>query len=117
MVQSAPPTAIFATNDIIALGAWHKLNDMGYRIPGDVSIVGYDNIEMSKWTIPPLTTVTQDKRELGRQAVATTCKIDSNQTVVGLETVYVPPTIVDEGFDRAASLSSLRGGGSVDTDR
>lgn len=96
MVQSAPPTAIFATNDIIALGAWHKLNDMGYRIPGDVSIVGYDNIEMSKWTIPPLTTVTQDKRELGRQAVATLVKsIQTKQ--LSLETVYVPPTIVVRG--------------------
>jgi len=96
MVQSKPPTAIFATNDIIALGAWHKLTTMGYRVPEDVSIVGFDNIEMSQWTIPPLTTVHQDKRELGRQAVALLVKTIQSRIPFS-ETIYVPPEIVVRG--------------------
>lgn len=96
MVRPEPPTAIFATNDIIALGAWHKLNAMGYRIPDDISIVGFDNIEMSDWTLPPLTTVNQDKRELGRQAVALLVKTIQSKSST-YETIYVPPTIVIRG--------------------
>ncbi len=93
MVGPNPPTAIFATNDIIALGAWHKLNDMGLKIPGDVSLIGYDNIEMTQWTIPALTTIEQDKRELGRQSVATLVKAIQERDLAG-STIYVPPRIV-----------------------
>lgn len=96
MVGPNPPTAIFATNDIIALGAWNKLNDMGLRIPEDVSLMGYDNIEMTQWTIPPLTTVEQDKRELGRQSVATLIQAIQERELEP-STIYVPPRIVVRG--------------------
>jgi len=96
MVGPDAPTAIFATNDIIALGAWHKLNDMGLRIPDDVSLIGYDNIEMTQWTLPPLTTVEQDKRELGRQSVATLVKAIRDRELVPA-TIHIPPRVVVRG--------------------
>jgi len=63
------PTAFFADNDIIALGAMKALNEAGYKIPEDVSIVGFDDISYSSISNPPLTTVKVPKQEIGRAAV------------------------------------------------
>ena len=51
-----PPTAIFAANDMMAIGAMKGVQTMGYRIPQDISIIGYDDIEMSNLSNPALTT-------------------------------------------------------------
>ena len=64
------PTAVFATNDIVAIGAWRRLIEVGARVPEDVSLVGFDDIEMSRLLVPPLTTVRQDKEAMGREAAA-----------------------------------------------
>jgi len=70
LLQLEPrPTAIFATNDIVAIGAWRKLVESGFRIPRDISIMGFDDIEISRFLVPPLTTVAQPYREIGAQAV------------------------------------------------
>jgi LacI family transcriptional regulator len=63
------PTAIFATNDIVAIGAWRKLVESGFRIPRDISIMGFDDIAISRFLVPPLTTVAQPYREIGTKAV------------------------------------------------
>jgi LacI family transcriptional regulator len=63
------PTAIFATNDIVAIGAWCELIRRGFRVPADVSLIGFDDIQMSRFLVPPLTTVAQDAPLIGRQAV------------------------------------------------
>jgi LacI family transcriptional regulator len=70
LLQLAPrPTAIFATNDIVAIGAWRKLVESGFRIPRDISIVGFDDIAISRFLVPPLTTVAQPYQEIGTKAV------------------------------------------------
>lgn len=51
------PTAIFAANDLLAFGAMRSLKEMGFKIPRDISIVGYDNAELSQYMSPSLTTV------------------------------------------------------------
>ena len=63
------PTAFFADNDVIALGAMKAMKEAGFRIPEDVSIVGFDDISYSEISDPPLTTMRVPKEELGRQAV------------------------------------------------
>lgn len=70
MAMDAPPTAVFTTNDIVAIGAWQKLMSLGLRVPDDVSLVGFDDIELSRTILPPLTTVAQDVPEIARCAVA-----------------------------------------------
>lgn len=71
LLRSEPrPTAVFATNDIVAIGAWRTLVELGVRVPEDVSLIGFDDIEMSRLTIPALTTVAQDKHAIGREAAA-----------------------------------------------
>jgi LacI family transcriptional regulator len=64
-----PPTAVFCTNDIVAVGAWQKLLSRGVRVPSDVSLIGFDDIELARTILPPLTTVAQDKQALGVRAV------------------------------------------------
>lgn len=63
------PTAIFASNDLIALGILGALSDAGLSCPDDVSVVGFDDLEVSSFTNPPLTTVTQPAYQLGASAV------------------------------------------------
>jgi DNA-binding LacI/PurR family transcriptional regulator len=62
-------TAIFSSNDAMAIGAMRALRDLGYQIPQDVSIVGVDDIILASFSEPPLTTVAQPKYEAGCQAV------------------------------------------------
>ena len=64
-------TAIFSGNDQMALGLIHALTAHGVSVPGDVSIVGFDDIPEAEHFSPPLTTVRQDFAELGRTVMST----------------------------------------------
>ncbi len=61
---------IFAAGDLIALGAMRSLLKSGRNVPGDVAVVGYDNIQLSAYTHPSLTTVSQDMGKAGRLMVS-----------------------------------------------
>ncbi|WP_100445534.1 LacI family DNA-binding transcriptional regulator [Glycomyces xiaoerkulensis] len=65
---SDPPTAIVAGNDGEALGVYQAAAEAGLRIPEDLSVVGYDDLPMAEWNIPPLTTVRQPLREMAAAA-------------------------------------------------
>lgn len=65
--QANRPTAVFALTDTAAVGAMHAANEIGLRIPEDVSIVGFDNIPMAKYSLPALTTVAQPIHDMGAQ--------------------------------------------------
>lgn len=62
-------TAVFAANDVVAFGAVRAFIEAGLELPRDMSIVGFDNLELSCITNPPLTTIHQPKSEIGRAAV------------------------------------------------
>lgn len=64
-----PPTAIFALNDAMAVGVLHAARDRGLEVPGDLSVAGFDDVELAQVAIPALTTVRQPLQELGRVAV------------------------------------------------
>lgn len=63
-----PFDAVFATSDIIALGAVRRLKDEGFRVPEDIAVMGYDNIDMCRYVDPPLTTISQPQFEMGWEA-------------------------------------------------
>jgi LacI family xylobiose transport system transcriptional regulator len=63
-----PPTAIFAGSDLQALGAIAAGSAAGLRVPDDLSVVGYDDIALSRWMSPQLTTVHQPLRRMGEEA-------------------------------------------------
>ncbi len=67
--QDPRPTALFVCNDLMAIGALHAAAQLGLRVPDDVAIVGFDDIELASYTIPPLTTVCQPKQEIGHTAI------------------------------------------------
>jgi len=69
MELPSPPTAVICGNDYLAAGAMRALISRGLRIPEDVSVVGFDDIRFSRYTSPPLTTVSQPKNALGREAM------------------------------------------------
>lgn len=68
MSLPTPPTAVICGNDVLAAGAIRKAQDMGLKVPEDISITGFDDIELASILVPGLTTVHVPHREMGRQA-------------------------------------------------
>jgi DNA-binding LacI/PurR family transcriptional regulator len=66
--QVDPPTAVLTSNDLTAIGALRAISCAGLRVPEDISVVGFDDIELSQITQPPLTTIRLSRDELGRKA-------------------------------------------------
>ncbi|MDP9904437.1 substrate-binding domain-containing protein [Arthrobacter bambusae] len=62
------PTAIFAASDMMALGVYDAVRYLGLDIPGDVSVVGFDDVPEATWATPQLTTVRQPIQEMGATA-------------------------------------------------
>ena len=62
------PTAIFACNDLMAIGAYRFAHEKGLRIPDQLSIVGFDDIRLAAYAYPPLTTIRQSKHTMGASA-------------------------------------------------
>jgi LacI family transcriptional regulator, repressor for deo operon, udp, cdd, tsx, nupC, and nupG len=70
LAQRQKFTAIFCSNDEMAIGAIGTLKSHGMRVPQEVSIVGFDDIRFARYTDPPLTTIAQPKNQLGREAMS-----------------------------------------------
>lgn len=64
-----PPTAVFCHSDVMALGALSYAKRHGLRVPQDLSIIGFDNISLSEFCDPPLSTVAQPRYDIGREAM------------------------------------------------
>ena len=62
------PTAILCSNDMTAIGVLHAAAEAKLRIPGDISVVGFDDIHIARFTVPPLTTIRMSCQELARSA-------------------------------------------------
>ena len=80
MSQSAPPSVVMCGNDVLAAGALRRAQDMGLRVPQDVSITGFDDIELARILRPALTTVHVPHREMGRKAALTLVEMVENKT-------------------------------------
>lgn len=64
-----PPTAIFVANDEMAYGVIHELRSLGREVPTEVSVIGFDDLYLSEAFFPPLTTVSQPRADIGREAM------------------------------------------------
>ncbi len=87
-------TAIMCTADVIAVGASKQLSDMGVKIPDEISIIGFDNLKISKYTSPSITTVSQNIEEKGRMAVEMILNQIENDERFG-KTLVLPVNIVE----------------------
>ncbi len=84
-------TAIACHNDITAIGAMRALRAAGIRVPDDISVVGCDDIAAASWIVPSLTTVAQQKAEMGRMAVERLLTmLDAGEGGIAPETIRVP---------------------------
>ena len=69
LLASGPPQALFAANDMMAIGALHALHEQGLRVPEDIAVVGFDDTDCAAYLTPSLTSVSQPFAELGRLAL------------------------------------------------
>ncbi|HEY0217392.1 MAG TPA: LacI family DNA-binding transcriptional regulator [Cellulomonas sp.] len=103
----APPTAIFAANDLSAMGILDTARRLGVRVPGDLSVVGFDDIPESAATEPPLTTVRQEIQQLGGAAITLLLRqLDGTDgTEHGPSHVRLPTTLVVRGSTAPAPVA------------
>jgi LacI family transcriptional regulator len=92
----SPPTAIFAFNDNMAIGAIRAARARGLRVPEDVSIVGFDDLEEAALVTPALTTVRQPLAEMGRMAVSLLLRLLDKQRVETLRVELATKLVVRE---------------------
>ncbi|SEQ16533.1 LacI family DNA-binding transcriptional regulator [Microlunatus flavus] len=89
-----PPTAVFAANDEQALGVYATAQAHGLRVPEDLSVVGFDDVPMSQWVLPPLTTVQQPIRELAALATRSLLGLGEGDGLPARGRVELPTTLV-----------------------
>jgi LacI family transcriptional regulator len=87
------PTALIAINDLLAIGALRAAGDLGLHIPVDLSLVGFDDIHMSKYLVPRLTTVAKDSVGVGQAAVKQLLA-RINEPDLPRQKISLPPSLV-----------------------
>ncbi len=99
----ARPTAVLAMSDAMAIGALRAARDLGLRVPADLSIVGFDDVEAAQFTDPPLTTVHQPIRQKGEEAVRLLLAGGRHHNGASLEQQYLETWLVVRGTTARAS--------------
>ncbi len=91
--RSRRPTAAFCANDLLALGLLQQLSTSGLSVPGDLAIVGYDDIEYASAAAVPLTSVRQPRQELGRRAAELVLDEAEDPEHVHQQVVFTPELV------------------------
>ena len=108
MSRPEPPDALFCLNDLLALGAIRALTDLGVRVPEDVAVVGFDDVEEARFSVPSLTTISPDKAAIAREAVAHLARrLDATQAWVPQEVTVGYRLVVRESSASAAHHEAL----------
>ncbi|WP_327011326.1 LacI family DNA-binding transcriptional regulator [Dactylosporangium sp. NBC_01737] len=89
-----PPTAVFACADEMARGAYEALYERGLRVPDDISIVGFDDLDQARWSIPPLTTVRQPLTEMAGTATRMLLSLIAGETLDSPRLELATPLVV-----------------------
>lgn len=98
----SPPTAIFTCGDRLAVGALKALAEHGLEVPGDVSVVGYDNSEQAMYANPKLTSVDTNLKTLAIVSIRFLLDIAANPPLANVPLkIMVPPTLVEHNSTRA----------------
>ncbi len=105
LLRTAPPfTALFAFNDISALGAIRALREAGKKVPEDVSVIGFDDIQSAAYQNPGLTTIRQPLREMGMTAAETLVRrISAPKNSEYPRSIVVEPELIVRGSTAPAS--------------
>jgi DNA-binding LacI/PurR family transcriptional regulator len=98
-------TAVFAANDLSALGVISALTEAGWRVPEDVSVVGFDDLRLSRYTSPPLTTIRQPAAEIAERATQLLLDLTHGKKV-SQQLHLLEPELVVRGSTAARPLDS-----------
>ena len=90
-------TAVFCANDELALGLIRAMHEQGRQVPADVSVVGFDGLDVGEYTFPPLTTVRQDFRRHGSEMVSLVLEQAGSGTREGDRSVIIPTELLVRG--------------------
>jgi DNA-binding LacI/PurR family transcriptional regulator len=96
LLESREFTALFAANDLSAIGALRALVDARLEVPNDVSVVGFDDIRLAQFTIPPLTTVHQPASAIARTATELLLELAAGRSVTQMRHLLAPELVVRE---------------------
>jgi LacI family repressor for deo operon, udp, cdd, tsx, nupC, and nupG len=96
-------TAVFCSNDEMAIGAMRALRSRGFRVPEDVSVIGFDDMRFARYCDPPLTTIAQPMGEMGREAMNMMIEILINPHAPPLERI-LPTQLVVRGSTASCSV-------------
>lgn len=88
------PDAVFAANDMMALGCLFALNEGGLRVPDDIALVGFDDIPLSRYVHPPLTTMRVEIAELGARAIQRLLDAVPGETDLAVQPDLLQPRLV-----------------------
>jgi DNA-binding LacI/PurR family transcriptional regulator len=102
--RSNPPDGFFAISDVYAVAAIHAAKKKGFRVPQDISVVGFDNIELSSMTDPALTTIEQPMFKIGNQACELLVEKINNPRVTQKRIILDTELIVRESTANAGRL-------------
>lgn len=94
LASGAALSAVFAANDLSAIGAVRALTESGRRVPDDVSVVGFDDLRLAAFTSPPLTTIRQPAAEIARRATAILIDLTHGRRVRKLRYLFEPTLVV-----------------------
>jgi DNA-binding LacI/PurR family transcriptional regulator len=97
LLQARPlPTAVFAVNDTTAIAAMSAVQESGLSIPGDISIIGFDDIEMARSVTPRLTTMSSHREEIARQGADLLVRLIRGETPKDLARLVLPEIVERE---------------------
>ena len=100
-----PPTAVMCYNDLAAVGLLAAAAKVGVQVPGAFSVIGYDDIPLSGYTVPALTTVEQPKAAMGREAVSLCLRVLCGESAANA--VLQGQLILRESIEATAAAQAL----------
>jgi DNA-binding LacI/PurR family transcriptional regulator len=103
------PTAVICVNDFMALGVLRLLRERGLKVPEDVSVVGYDNIRLSEFTCPALTTVNVPREEIGHTICTALLPERAAASALGRDVIIEPELIVRDSTGPASRMRAMHG--------
>ena len=106
LLQREAPTAVFCFNDGMAIGVIQAAKRLGRRVPEDLSVVGFDDIQFARYTDPPLTTIAQPMREIGEGTVRLLLEILSGNEIAPVS-ITLPHTLMVRASTAVASPTGL----------
>lgn len=93
-LKEAKADAVFFVSDMQAIGALHAFEELGVRVPGDIALIGCDNLEICGMVHPPLTSIGQPAREMGRESARLLIERIENDDITSCRNVIFQPELI-----------------------